>query len=129
MALEITSDPEYRGGKYCFAGTRWWVASIKRNALSEGKQWVIDNFPGVTGEMIDAALAWEFPPLYDDPEYEPEWDISNVRCVCGERTEVKFTAGFAYDCHVCDACGKCWRVTVTVAEDDAAKVAASMATG
>ena len=113
MAVEIVSTPDTCSGRWRFAGTRLW-ASIPKIYIDRGRAWLKEQWPDLTDEMIDAAVAWDFPPNRDTPRVSVE-DV-DVQCVCSDDTytDVAASRSEVDRIHVCRACGKRWRVTVTV---------------
>lgn len=112
----IVSDPDILGGRWVFAGTRIPVA-IARYATTEGREWVLANYPRMTDAMIDAGLAWQFPPVQ---EARPVVEDLAVVCACGEATWCEegspavrelSTGDHHYRCNVC---GRRWSVTIGI---------------
>jgi uncharacterized protein (DUF433 family) len=112
----IVSNPDSRGGRWCFAGTSLPV-SIAHYARTEGRQWVLDNYPQLTDAMIDAGLAWPFPAVQD---VAPLIEDLTVDCACGEEAGIEGehrtgdVIGAGAHVYRCNACGRRWRVTVGI---------------
>jgi uncharacterized protein (DUF433 family) len=100
------------GGRWCLADSLVSVSTVARTYRSEGRDWVHENYPTVTDEMIDEALAWYFPPIHATPQLYG--DDLNLICVCGE--DVLRSDGFDDGelVETCPACGKKWRVTISL---------------
>ena len=108
-SVEIVSDPDIQGGRFVFRGTRIPVGSIVHYAASAGRDETVAAWGhGLTGEMVDAALAFGWPPQRDAPAVDGEY--VHLRCVCGEWTD-DLAFGEPIECGYC---GKRWRIDVEV---------------
>ena len=54
----ITRNPNMMGGRYCIDGVRMPVVQIKEMMRSAGAAWIFREFPWITQEQIDAAMAF-----------------------------------------------------------------------
>lgn len=64
----ITRRPNTMGGAYCLAGTRMPVVQVKRMIADPngGREWVKREFPWITDEQINAALAFRLTPVPEE---------------------------------------------------------------
>ena len=111
-SVEIVSDPNNQGGRYCFAGTRIPVGSIVAYVRNAGKEAVVHEWGhGLTMAMVEAALAFDFP-AQGEPRAEAE--RLDVRCVCGEWVSPDVyaidTQPFPVEC----VCGRKWTARIAM---------------
>lgn len=117
MSVEIVSDPENQRGRPVFAGTRIPIGGVRNYALTHGViQTVLDWGHGLTAEMAEAAMAYEFPPVVPAAL---DVDACSFRCSCGE--PAYFSEAYDDDPVIpkkitCPCCRKTFVITITVEE-------------
>ena len=78
----------------------------------QGVEWIAKNYPHLSAEEIDAALAWTFPPIHDAPKVDTGDGEIGAWCVCGEWQGIESWIASG----ACPWCGSGFEVAVMVTE-------------
>ena len=106
----IVRDPEVLSGRWRLAGTMVPIADIRRQAgIGQEKLKVRFDAIDLTGEEIEAVMAFEFPVLRD-PAVSVHTSTMTIYCPCGESTDIPRGEGVKGDC----VCNRIWRVSATI---------------
>jgi uncharacterized protein (DUF433 family) len=113
-AKAIVSTPDTLEGRWRFEDTRLPIAMFK----SASHEFLLENWPYLTREDIDAAKAFEMTPQSDAPIVTRHGDEIGMRCRCGEwmppwQIEENDDIPFQWRCVGCD---RVYRLTITAEE-------------
>lgn len=110
--VAIVREDGILDGRWHLAGTTIPVAEVRIDySLWDHEHPLVYGFLGLSSEQIGAALAFEFPALFET-SITMLYSSFLFGCVCGEETSKTFT-GFLESAFEC-ACGRAWIVTLTV---------------
>ena len=108
---EIARDPTVLDGRWHFAGTQIPIANVRTDYHhSTPDEQAAYRFPNLSGEEVDAALAFEFPAIRST-EVEIQYASVIVSCECGEAT----SQATAWPTVIVDCvCKREWRISIQI---------------
>lgn len=114
VSREIVRHPDILAGQWRFDGTLIAIRDLRhdfRDRPDSARAAYLSM--GLTHAEIDAALAFDFPPI-GDLLVEPKFVELALQCVCGEHREVTLHPP-AFETTPC-ICGRSWRAEVGLGE-------------